>query len=192
MLAGMQTLAGKTAMLTPASARMLADYKRWANRETFAIVMALPPDEIYKERISLFKNIARTLNHTYVVDLIWQAHIEGRPHGMPALNTVTHPEIEALWAAQQEMDDWYFAWAARQTETSLALEKDFTLIGGNTGRMSHGEILMHVVNHGSYHRGFVSDLLTQISAPRPSVDLPVYKRKLAEGAIPPLSMPAGL
>ncbi|HTK00383.1 MAG TPA: DinB family protein [Bordetella sp.] len=170
-------------MLTPTSARMLADYKRWANRETFAIVMALPSEEIYKDRVSLFKSFALSLNHTYVVDLIWQAHIEGREHGIAALNTATHPRIEDLWSAQQEMDEWYIAWAAAQTETSLAREKDFTLIGGNSGRMSQGEILMHVVTHNSYHRGFVSDLLTQMSAPRPSVDLPVYKRKLAEGAI---------
>lgn len=170
-------------MLTPTSARMLADYKRWANRETFAIVMALPATEIYKERVSLFKSFAHSLNHTYVVDRIWQAHIEGREHGIPALNTVTHPDIEDLWTAQQEIDEWYAAWAGSQTETSLAREKDYALIGGNTGRMSQGEILMHVVNHNSYHRGFVADLLTQMSAPRPSVDLPVYKRKLAERVV---------
>ncbi|OZI19634.1 hypothetical protein CAL26_18700 [Bordetella genomosp. 9] len=170
-------------MLNAASARMLADYKRWANRETFAIVMALPSDEIYKDRVSLFKSFATSLNHTYVVDLIWQAHIEGREHGIAALNAVTHPEIEDLWRAQQELDDWYIDWSAAQTDESLAREKDFALIGGNTGRMSNGEMLMHVVNHNSYHRGFVADLLTQMSAPRPSVDLPVYKRKLAEGAI---------
>jgi uncharacterized damage-inducible protein DinB len=166
----------KTAMLPLAAARTLADYKKWANQETFAIVTALPPEEIYKERPTLFKNIARTLNHTYVVDCIWQAHIEGRPHGLPALNVVTHPEIEALWAAQQEMDDWYVAWADRQTDATLAREQDFALIGGNAGRMSLGEMLLHVVNHGTYHRGFVADLLTQIPARRPSVDLPVYKR----------------
>lgn len=163
-------------MLTPAAARTLADYKKWANQETFAIVMALPPEDIYKERVSLFKNIATTLNHTYVVDLIWQAHIQGRKHGIAALNTVTHPDIGALWEAQQAMDDWYAAWADEQTEAGLAEEKEFELIGGNAGRMSSAEILLHVVNHGSYHRGFVSDMLTQIPAKRPSVDLPVYKR----------------
>jgi uncharacterized damage-inducible protein DinB len=172
-------------MLTAAAARTLADYKQWANRETFAIVMALPPEEIYKERPSLFKNIARTLNHTYVVDRIWQSHIQGQPHGIAALNTVTHPEVEALWSAQQEMDEWYASWAATQTAETLAQDKEFELIGGNTGCMSLGEMLLHVVNHGTYHRGFVADLLTQIPARRPSVDLPVYKRYLSTTAIRP-------
>lgn len=166
-------------MLNPAAAQTLADYKRWANKETFDIVLALPAEEIYKERPTLFKNIAKTLNHTYVVDMIWQAHIEGRSHGIPALNTVTHDDVQSLWLAQREMDDWYADWAARQTEGSLAQERDYELIGGNAGRMSHAEMLLHVVNHGTYHRGFVSDLLTQIPARRPSVDLPVYKRMRA-------------
>ncbi|HEY0293839.1 MAG TPA: DinB family protein [Bordetella sp.] len=169
-------------MLTPDAARMLADYKKWANQETYAIVLALPPEEIYKERVSLFKNIARTLNHIYVVDLIWQAHVEGRPHGIAALNTATHEEIGALWEAQQAMDDWYIAWAAQLTEAGLAEDKRYELIGGNTGSMSCAEILLHAVNHGSYHRGFVSDLLTQIPAKRPTVDLPVYKRVRAAAA----------
>jgi uncharacterized damage-inducible protein DinB len=166
-------------MLSPAAALTFADYKKWANEETFAIVMALPPEEIYKERVSIFKNIAATLNHTYVVDLIWQAHIEGRKHGIAALNTVTHADIHSLWQAQQAMDDWYIDWARAQTDSSLAAEKEFELIGGNAGRMSSAEMLLHVVNHGSYHRGFVSDLLTQIPAKRPNVDFPVYKRMLA-------------
>jgi uncharacterized damage-inducible protein DinB len=166
-------------MLSPAAASTLADYKKWANQETFAIVMALAPEEIYKERVSLFKNLAATLNHTYVVDLIWQAHIEGRKHGIAALNTVTHTDIESLWQAQQIIDDWYIDWAGAQTDSSLVREREFELIGGNPGRMSCAEMLLHVVNHGSYHRGFVSDLLTQIPAKRPSVDFPVYKRMKA-------------
>jgi uncharacterized damage-inducible protein DinB len=36
---------------------------------------------IARERPTLFKSIIGTLNHSYVVDLIWQAHLEGRAHG---------------------------------------------------------------------------------------------------------------
>lgn len=166
-------------MLTSSAANMLADYKKWADQETFAIVMALPQEEIYKERVSLFKTLATTLNHIYVIDCIWKAHIEERKHDIPALNTVTHPRIEDLRAAQMEMDDWFIAWAAKQDEQSLARELDFELIGGNAGRMSISEMLLHVITHDSYHRGFVSDLLTQMGAKRPSVDIPVYKRMKA-------------
>ncbi len=38
--------------------------------------------EATKKRPTLFKNMVNTLNHLHVVDLIWQAHIEGRDHGI--------------------------------------------------------------------------------------------------------------
>jgi uncharacterized damage-inducible protein DinB len=165
-------------MLTASAARTLADYKKWANHETFLIVEAVPEEEIYKTRPTLFKNIAATLNHTYVVDMIWQAHIEGRKHGIPALNTVTHPRLADLHAAQLELDGWYADWAATQTDDSLSAERQFELIGGNAGQMSCAEMLLHVVTHNAYHRGFVADMLTAIGAKRPSVDYPIYKRHL--------------
>src|SRR5262249_16304753 len=53
----------------------------------------------------------------------------------------------------------------------------FTLIGGNQGVMTRGEILLHVVNHTSYHRGFVADLFYQVPARPPTTDLPVFLRE---------------
>ena len=56
----------------------------------------------------------------------------------------------------------------------------FTLIGGNRGVMTRGEILLHIVNHTTYHRGFVADLMYQVPGARPpTTDLPVYLRETA-------------
>jgi uncharacterized damage-inducible protein DinB len=65
-------------MLDRAAATSLVRYKIWADRLTLAAVAALPPGEAGRERPTLFKSIIGTLNHSYVVDLIWQAHLEGR------------------------------------------------------------------------------------------------------------------
>jgi uncharacterized damage-inducible protein DinB len=43
--------------------------------------------------------------------------------------------------------------------------------------MTRGEILLHIVNHTSYHRGFVADLFFQVPARPPTMDLPVYLRE---------------
>jgi uncharacterized damage-inducible protein DinB len=81
---------------------------------------------------------------------------------------------------QQAIDDWYIAWSDAQSEASLAQPVRFTLIGGNRGVMTRGEILLHVVNHTSYHRGFVADLMYQVPGARPpTTDLPVYLRETA-------------
>jgi uncharacterized damage-inducible protein DinB len=164
-------------MITVETARMLARYNAWANRLVFDAVAALPEGEATRERRSLFRNIVHTLNHIYVIDRIWQAHLEGREHGYTARNTPDHPPLEELARAQREVDRWYIEWSEAITDAALGEEVHFTLIGGNRGVMTRGEILLHVVNHTSYHRGFVADLFYQVPARPPLTDLTVFLRE---------------
>jgi uncharacterized damage-inducible protein DinB len=156
---------------------MLARYNAWANELMFDAVAALPEGEATRERGTLFKNMVHTLNHNYVIALIWQAHLEGREHGFAARNTKDHPPLDALHAQQQAVDRWYMDWADSLTEKALGEEVRFTLIGGNPGVMTRSEILLHIVNHCTYHRGFVADMFYQVPARPPTTDLPVFLRE---------------
>jgi len=164
-------------MTNARTARMLARYNAWANQLIFDAVAALPEGEATKERQSLFRNIVHTLNHSYVIDRIWQAHLEGREHGYVTRNTRDHPPLAELWRAQREIDRWYVNWSDALSDAALDEKVRFTLIGGNPGVMTRGEILLHVINHTSYHRGFVADLFYQVPARPPTTDLPVYLRE---------------
>jgi uncharacterized damage-inducible protein DinB len=158
--------------------RLLTRYNAWANKKMFDAVAALPEGEAVKERSTLFKNMVNTLNHQYVVYLIWQAHLEGRDHGIQALNTRIHTGIAPLWQAQQAIDTWYIDWADKLTEAAADEMVDFKLIGGNPGSMRRGDIALHVATHCSYHRGWVADMFYQVPAHPPSMDLPVYHREM--------------
>ena len=160
-----------------ANARMLTRYNAWSNRLMYDAVAALPAGEAVKERKSLFKNMVHTLNHNYVIDAIWQAHLEGREHGYAARNTVDYPPLAELREKQQAMDQWFITWGEAQTEASLGEKMTFTLIGGNAGTMTRFEILQHVVTHTSYHRGFVCAMFFEVPARPPTMDLPVFLRE---------------
>ena len=71
-------------MLDHDAAKSLVRYKTWADSLTLSAVAGLPPGEAARERPTLFKSIIGTLNHSCIVDLIWQAHLEGREHGFTA------------------------------------------------------------------------------------------------------------
>ena len=163
--------------MTPQTVRSLMRYNAWANKAIFDAVAALPAGEATKERPTLFKNMVNTLNHLYVVDVIWQAHLQGREHNIPALRTVLHPELADLYRAQVEIDGWYVSYGDGLGPSALEERVDFTLIGGNRGSMRRGEILFHVVNHTSYHRGWVADMFYQIPLQPPYTDLPVFLRE---------------
>ncbi|HEX5476664.1 MAG TPA: DinB family protein, partial [Burkholderiales bacterium] len=106
----------------------------------------------------------------------FQAHLEGREHGYTARNTPEPPALEELWRAQQEVDAWYVAWSESVSEAALDETVRFTFVGGGEGAMTRAQMLLHIVNHTSYHRGFVADLFYQVPARPPVTDLPVFLR----------------
>ena len=167
-------------MTTLSTTRMLTRYNAWANNVFFQAVAKLPEGEATKPRQSLFKNIVHTLNHNYVIDRIFQAHLEGREHGYTARNTPEHPTLEELWRAQKELDEWYVAWSDRMTEAELGEVVKFKFVGGGDGAMTRAEIILHIVNHTSYHRGFAGDLLFQVPTRAPTTDLPVFLRDVPQ------------
>jgi uncharacterized damage-inducible protein DinB len=120
--------------------------------------------------------MAHTLNHIYVIDRVFQAHLQGREHGYKARNTETHPPVAELWQRQREIDAWFVGWSDTLTEAALAEKVSFDFIGGGRGSMTRGEILLHVVNHTTYHRGFVADFFYQVPARPPATDLTVFLR----------------
>src|SRR5215472_16054561 len=117
-------------MMNPEGAMALARYKRWADELTLTAVAALPDGEAARERPTLFKSIIGTLNHSYVVDLIWQANLEGRAHGFSKRNVVLHPGIAALTEAQQKTNAWLLEWSEAQTDAALRERVSFRLVSG--------------------------------------------------------------
>src|SRR5450759_4808342 len=161
-------------MTTTHTIQMLTRYNAWANKAIFEAIEALPGGDATKERPTLFKNMVNTLNHLHVVDLIWQAHIEWRDHGIPALNTVLYTDLTELWHAQQATDAWYIAWGDTLSEAAVDEIVRFTRIGGKPAETPQSEIILHVVNHTSYHRRFIADMFFPIPARTPVTDSHVF------------------
>jgi len=145
------------------SLKSLFAYKAWANKELFA---ALASVDAAAYPAQLHKAI-RILNHVYVADSIFQAHLEGRAHGYTATNTKETPALEALAAAVQELDAWYLAYASGLSPAALQEEVRFIFTDGDSGRMRREEILLHIITHGGYHRGAAGEVISSASVAPP-------------------------
>lgn len=157
-------------------AELMLRYKRWANALTFEALAGLPEVELLRTRPTNFKNILSTLNHVRVVDDIFRAHLEGREHGYTSRNEPDVPSLHELQDRATALDDWFVDYCSSLTPVGMVEPVAFRLIGGGHGVMTREQIFLHVVNHGSYHRGFVSDMMYQIPAVPPANDLSVYLR----------------
>jgi len=152
----------------------MLQYKRWANEITFTALSETSTFELTKQRPTNFGNILHTLNHVYVVDDIFKHHLLGKKHGYTSRNTPFTPTLIELKAQQSQMDEWYIDYISNLTSDRLETPVSFVFVDGGKGTMTIAEIIMHCVNHGTYHRGLVSDMMYQIPIRPPANDLSVF------------------
>lgn len=159
--------------------RLLTRYSAWANSLLYLAMGELPEEELTKPRQIIFGNLIRTLNHVYTIDQVFQAHLEGREHGFTARTPDVTVSLADLSAAQSSLDNWYIRYAEEMSDRLGEEMVNFTFIGGGDGSMSRGDMLLHVVNHTTYHRGHIAAMMQQIPVQPPTTDLPVFLRNAA-------------
>ena len=145
-----------------ATLQTLFAYKAWANSELFSLLTTLSPGQSEQLHICI-----RTLNHIYVVDRVFRAHLIGEPRPFDGTNTKETPSLSQLHSDVEATDAWYVDYVATLSESALSEILAFSFTDGDAGRMTREEILLHVVTHGGYHRGNVGQVLKSISIAPP-------------------------
>jgi uncharacterized damage-inducible protein DinB len=143
--------------------RSLFAQKSWANNELFNALAAITAEQ----HASVVHTAIRTLNHIYVVDRIFQAHLLAQPHEYTATNTEATPELGQLQFSVAETDAWFVSYASSITTHALNEGIRFQFTDGDAGTMTREEMLLHVITHGAYHRGNVGQVLKSISVVPP-------------------------
>jgi len=161
-------------MLATDTAVMLANYSNWADQALFEAIQKLPEGAVYQPRRTLFKSMLGTLNHNYQVDLIWRAHLLGEKHGFSSRRDLLHPELGALVEAQSAINQWYIDWAQQQNAATLSESVKFNFVSGKAAQMTRGGMFLHVVNHKTYHRGWINEMFYDYDIKAPDTDLCVF------------------
>jgi len=139
----------------------LFKYKTWANAILCGEFAKLNPEDHPSEQ----REAIRLLNHIYVVDRIFAAHLSGEKHRYTGTNTPETPSFEELCAALTESDRWYIGYVGAISPDLLPQMLPFTFTDGAAGCMSREEMLVHVATHGDYHRGALGRLLPPLAVP---------------------------
>lgn len=161
---------------------LLVDYNYWARDRLLEAVAALTPEQFTRPTGNSFSSVRDTIAHICDAESIWLRRWRGeQPEGFQ------NPDrIADLAAAQKE-----WAGLEREMRTVLAaLEPDgverrieYKDMRGAQRSDVFWQMLQHVVNHGSYHRGQVTTMLRQLGAEPPEfMDLIVFYREKQRGA----------
>jgi uncharacterized damage-inducible protein DinB len=153
--------------------RALHDYNTWANKRIFDAVSNLTPEQYTRDMQSSYRSVGDTFVHVISVEWIYQQRVNGdSPKSLwSSLDFPTVPKLREEWVKLIERQ---MAFTDNLTEEQLKTPITYINLAGEPHEYSLWQILQHVVNHSSYHRGQITTMLRQLGAVPVSTDFLLY------------------
>jgi len=158
--------------------RTLLDYHYWARDRLLAALGPLTPEQFNRDLGSSFKSIRETVVHTYAAEWAWHSRWQGQsPTAL--MTSDAFPDVAAIRSAWADHEKKMRAFLEGLGEDGLTRAIDYKLLSGQPGSSPFWQMLQHMVNHASYHRGQVTTMLRQLGAePAKPMDMIAYYRTL--------------
>ncbi len=157
-------------MIVPAEVlRFQIAYSAWASGQLVDAAAKLTPTELTRDFGTATKSVLGTLVHLFGADRVWLARMKG-----DLSNRFLAEEDYQLTVLQNDWPALYRQWqdwAAGLTDEACAAELSYRDMRGNPWRKPLGLLVLHVVNHGTHHRGQVSGFPRAMGHVPPELDL---------------------
>lgn len=170
-------------MISLETLRELYDYNAWARERQLKACEALSFEQFLRPMGSSFSSVRDTMAHIMGAEWIWLERWRGRsPQTLPGVpEGLPFEEILRCWQEQfatvvavrerwNELERDLQAYLAGLDERTLAGQLTYANLQGKQWSYPLWRTLVHVANHGSYHRGQVTTLLRLLGAQAPEVD----------------------
>ena len=139
--------------------------------------LKLSPEDLEKEMSVSHSSILKTLGHIHFADRIWFSRVAD-----PSTEVHRTSDLPLLQSAWPEIQRKWEEWADSLTDADAARVVSFKSSFGGAVEMPVGQIVLHVVNHATLHRGQVVAMLRQLGVQPPATDLMMYYREQAAAA----------
>lgn len=172
-------------------------YNLWSNQRMFSVLEKLSEQQLTTPVQSSFPSIHETALHIFAAEWIWLKRWQGQSPRATVLDSGTRLMMNsALRNGGVEPDTLSTLPGLRVWADSLEQERQQLLrdlnedtlhaplkycdMGGREYSMPLVELMQHLINHGTYHRGQITTLLRQIGAATVGLDLVFFFREQHE------------
>jgi uncharacterized damage-inducible protein DinB len=165
---------------------MFAGYNRWANSRLYAMAARLSDEQYRRNVAAYFGSLHNTLNHLLSGDRIWMRRLTGTGNHPDKLNAILFDDLPSLRAARQAEDLRIVAFVEGLCEADFDRQYDYQTLNGAPQRQPLVEILAHLFNHQTHHRGQAHTVLTVLGVAEPDpLDLLIMLREKSAATIRP-------
>ena len=156
--------------------KQLAAYNIWANQKIMDVILALPEDKQLAHVPSSFTSLQDTLLHMWDAESIWWQRMKLHERFIrPSENFKgsCRDVINGLMSQSKLWENWV------GNASDLTLDHVFQYRSNKTEliKMPVYQMLTHIFNHGTYHRGQLINMLRQLGLDKlPQTDFSIWVR----------------
>jgi uncharacterized damage-inducible protein DinB len=154
--------------------KQLAAYNVWATQKVADAALALPEEKQLAEVPSSFKSIHTTFLHMWDAESIWWQRMKLHERFVKPsdnFNGTTRDAINGLMSQSRLWEEWV------RNVSDFALDHVFQYRNNKKElfKMPIYQMLTHVFNHGTYHRGQLINMMRQLGMDKaPQTDFSVW------------------
>ena len=137
-----------------------ARYNLWANQRVCDFLGEVEEEKLNREIVSSFTSLRKTIFHAYGAQALWLKRLEGEsPSVFPSYETKSSSEtLQLLIETSQQIISYVESLSEEQLMEMLMYKN----IAGESFTSCIRDIIQHVVNHATFHRGQVITMLRQV------------------------------
>lgn len=149
-------------------------YNRWADQ---TLLSAVPEHLLDKEAVSSFSTLRQTWFHKWDAEIVWADRLQKAENPRWPFCTNLNMEWNELCSQISISQSEFIQWLYNQPESRMHEELVYRNLKGIEYKNTHEQVLSHLVNHGTFHRGQIVTQLRALGVSEiPSTDMIAYYR----------------
>jgi uncharacterized damage-inducible protein DinB len=157
--------------------KQLAAYNIWANQKLLEVILGLPEEKQKQELPSSFKNLYDTILHMLDAESIWWQRMKLNERIIVPSENANGNMKDVVNGLQQQNLLWQ-DWVNNASDMALEHVFQYYNLKKECFKQPVYQMILHVFNHGTYHRGQLVNMLRQIGIEKiPQTDFIVWTRK---------------
>ena len=157
--------------------KQFSSYNIWANQKLIDLCLSLPEEKQNAEVVSSFNGLRTTFLHMWDAESIWWQRLKLHERIIVPSENFKGTLRDITNGLLQQNNQWH-DWINSASE--LALEHVFHYQNSKKEMFKQPvyQVLLHIFNHGTYHRGQIVNILRQLGIDKiPATDFIVFSRK---------------
>lgn len=156
--------------------KQYATYNIWANQQIFPVILALTEAQQMQELPSSYNNLYKTVLHMWDAESIWWQRMKLSEKILVPGKTFSGTLQEGAACLIHQSKQWE-EWISNASDLAIEHVFEYKTFDGTVYKQPIWQMLQHVFNHGTYHRGQLINMLRQLGIEKiPATDFIIWSR----------------